>query len=306
MCDEDADGCLVLLANDGVVCDDGDACTTGETCRGGVCTNGAALGCDDGNACTMDRCDGVDGCGHEPMPGCADADADGDAKPDEQDECTTTVWSPSPQTPPDQHPLGFWLVLRNLASPGKHWVGAKGFFNPAPSGSEVNPAANGVHVRIADEGGLLYDVSIPGGAAGSSACGGRDGWGTYMRPGGIVWKYRNSSGALPPSCEPGSAKGISRLQIGDRRGGSKRALEFKVLAEDTTLVGTPLLPVRRIQFDIALGAQPSQGEASLEAIAGLCAEALIIGNPVSEARPKPYCAAGLNNAALESISCEGL
>jgi hypothetical protein len=232
-------------------------------------------------------------------------DADGDGKPDEQDECTTTAWSPLPRKPPDQHPLAFGLALKNLATPGEHRIEARGFFNPAPSGAEINPAANGVHVRIADERGLLYDVSIPGSAARTSPCGVGDGWRAYVRPGAIRWAYRNISGALPPSCEPGSAKGITRLQISNRERRSKGALEFKVLAEATTLVRTPSLPVRRIQFDLALGAQPSQGEASEQAMAGACAEALIVQDSPPASRREPGCEVTIENGLLQSLECRG-
>ena len=63
-----------------------------------------------------------------------------------------------------------------------------------------------------------------------------------------------------------SKKGISSLQIRDRRSSRKQAFQFKLKAKDMTLAGTPSLPVRRIQFDLAFGAQPSEGEASPEAI----------------------------------------
>jgi hypothetical protein len=151
----------------------------------------------------------------------------------------------------------------------------------------------------------LKNVSIPGGAVGTSACGTRDGWKADLRPGKLKWKYKNKSGALPPGCEPGSAKGITSLQIKDRRSSSKQALQFKVAAQGTTLLGTPSLPVRRVQFDLALAAHPSEGEASAEAIAGLCAEALIVGDPVPD-RTKPRCKVDLNGAKPEKIDCKGL
>jgi hypothetical protein len=284
-------------------CDDGDACTDGDVCTAGACVSGPTLDCDDNDVCTLETCDTIDGCRYETIAGCADGD--GDQKLDEEDECTTLVWSPFPSTPPHQHPLGFGLALKNLASPGGHQIKAKGFFNPAPPELQMDPATNGVHVRIADEGGVLYDVSIPGGTAGTSPCGERDGWNADLRPGKLKWKYKNKSGALPPSCEPDSAKGIASIQIKDRRSSSKRAFQFKVAAKGTTLLGTPSLPVRRIQFDLALAAQPSEGEASAEAIAGLCAEAVIVGDPVSD-RTKPRCKVKLTGTTPEKIDCKGL
>jgi hypothetical protein len=285
-------------------CDDGDACTDGDVCNAGACVSGPALDCDDNYVCTLDTCDTIDGCEYETLPGCSDADRD--QKLDEEDECTTLDWTPSPKTPSNQHPLAFGLALKNLTSPGGHQMKAKGFFNPAPSDPQMDPATNGVHVRIADEGGLLYDVSIPGGAVGTLPCGARDGWKADLRPGKLKWKYKNKSGALPPGCEPGSAKGIASAQIKDRRSSSKRAFHFKVAAKGTTLLGTPSLPVRRVQFDLVLAAQPSEGQASAEAIAGLCAEALIVGDPVPEARTKPRCKVETKGAAPEKIDCKGL
>ena len=284
-------------------CDDGDACATGDVCSNGVCVASGTLDCDDADVCTDDSCDSIEGCGHQTIPGCVDTD--GDQKRDEQDECTTIDWSPTPTTPPDQHPVAFGLSLRNLASPGRHQVKAKGFFNPAPSAPQMDPATQGIHLRISDEGGLLYDVSIPGGAVGTSPCGERDGWKADLRPGRAKWKYRNKSGAVPPGCESGSARGISSLQIKDRRSSSKGGYQFRVAAKETTLPGTPSLPVRRIQFDLALAAEPSAGQASAEAITGLCAEALILGDPVPERGTKPRCKVRLAGPITDRVDCKG-
>jgi hypothetical protein len=125
-------------------CDDGDACTNGDVCTAGACVSGPTLDCDDNDTCTLNTCDTIDGCRYETIAGCADAD--GDLKADDEDECTTLAWSLSPTTPPNQHPLAFGLALKNLASSSGHQIKAKGFFNPAPSALQMDPAANGVHV----------------------------------------------------------------------------------------------------------------------------------------------------------------
>ena len=54
-------------------CSDGDLCNGEELCAAGVCEAPATLDCDDANACTADACDGISGCSHAGIPGCAAA-----------------------------------------------------------------------------------------------------------------------------------------------------------------------------------------------------------------------------------------
>ena len=286
-------------------CNDSNPCTN-DSCAGGVCNNAFnSAQCDDGDACTTDSCDSIDGCQNEALPNCTSADADGDLKLDSVDECTTHVWTLFPNTPPNQHPIGFGLSLRNLMSPGAQQIKAKGFFNPGPFAPPMDPSTDGVHVQVSDESGLLYEVNVPGGLSGSSPCSDRDGWRADVRPGKIKWKYRNRSGALPPLCVPGSAMGLSSLQIKDRRNSAKQSYQFKLKAKDTTLLGTPSLPVRRMQFDLVMGVAPSPGEASTQAIQGLCAEALIIGDPIAQ-KSKPSCKVETIGTTASKIDCKGI
>jgi hypothetical protein len=288
-------------------CDDGNACTVGDTCSAGACESGGPLDCDDDNVCTADTCNLIDGCENQPIPDCADTDLDG--RRDKEDECTTLEWSSNPSYPPDQHPNKFRLSLKKLSTPGYQGIKAKGFFNPPDSALqtfEVDPVGNGVHVQIEDEGGMLYELSLPGGLLPGTGCDTKDGWKMRSGRSKTTWKYTNKSGGLPPGCYAGSAKGVTQILIKDLRSTSKGAFQIKVKVKDTTLAGTPVTPVRRLQFDLAFSAQPSPGTASLEAIAGLCAEGLFAGNPVRPKTPKPFCKVKFKTGGLHGINCKGL
>jgi hypothetical protein len=81
--------------------------------------------------------------------------------------------------------------------------------------SAYDPARDGAQLRIADgtaTGTSLLDLtgaaSIPPGALGSG-CDPDDGW----RRRGETLTYRNVSGAFPPACGPGSARGLRTLHV---------------------------------------------------------------------------------------------
>jgi len=80
----------------------------------------------------------------------------------------------------------------------------------------IDPVANGALFLVEDYGATptsLFDVlPIPAGATGSG-CDPRDGW----RGKNGDSSYRNVSGAFPPACVPGSAKGLQRVRIRDRQ-----------------------------------------------------------------------------------------
>jgi hypothetical protein len=254
--------------------------------------------------CTDDLCNSLTGCFFEPIPGCVDTDNDGIL--DDEDACTTIDWSPVPTSPPDQNPKKFRLNLKRLArAAGEQSVLLKGFFNPASPPLPIDPVANGVFVRVEDAGGLLFEVNIPGGSIGSSLCGSRDGWAVGGNPSAPIWKYKNKSGALPPGCAPGSAKGVFSAFLKDRRTSGSSALLFGVKAKRTTLDSVPTLPLTRVQAIIALAAEPSPGVASGQAIAGQCAEAIFTGNPVSSSSPKPFCKVKLVGASVDKVDCKG-
>lgn len=75
-CNEDADTCQALAANEDGPCEDGNACTESDTCQAGSCSPGSPVVCDDNNVCNGDEtCDTLAGCqGGTPL-NCADADA---------------------------------------------------------------------------------------------------------------------------------------------------------------------------------------------------------------------------------------
>jgi hypothetical protein len=319
------------------VCNDASACTLLDRCNGsgactgnpvvcvpqsqchdaGVCNPGTGIcsnppkspgaPCDDGDICTgSDGCNsGV--CAGSPVPSCADADGDG--VPDDQDQCVTLDWSSVPSTPPNQNPIGFSLSLKGLSSaPGDQQVVVKGFFNPAASLLPVDPTVNGTYLFIEQlggfptpSGGQVYEVSIPGGLVGSSPCDPRDGWKRIVRPTKTIWKYTNRSDELPPACTPGSAKGITSVQVKDMRLTSKDAYQVIVRAQNTTLDLTPRIPITRVRTSFALAA----GIPSEQAETGQCIESVFQGNPVRSGLPRPFCKPVLRTGALATISCKG-
>lgn len=280
-------------------CNDGDPCTGGDTCSAGTCS-GTPLTCDDGDACTIDACLPGVGCQSTPIPACSDADNDG--RQDVEDPCTTLDWTSPPTTPPDQFPKGFGLVLSRLTGPdGDQAMLAKGTFNVATSALPIDPAANGVHLYVEDAAGALLDVSLPPGPG----CDPRDGWQTLGTPSKPIWKYRNVSGALPPSCAAGTARGVASVQIKDVRLAAKQALQFKFKLKRAALLHRPTQPLTRLQASLALAAQPSAGVASEQAKAGQCAEVLFTGTPISDRAPAPFCKPKRKDGQFDGATCKG-
>lgn len=281
-------------------CSDGTACTAGDQCSGGVCVSGPPLVCDDGNACTVDSCHPASGCVHSPFgSGCVDADGDG--LPDELDPCTTRDWTATPVSPPNQHPRTFTFALGKLhAADGAQRLLMKGLFNSAPASIPIDPSQHGVHLFAADAVGPIYDVSLPGGAG----CEAGDGWTTLGTGFKKVWVYRNGSGAVPPGCAPGSARGVTAVQIRDKRLSNAHGLQFKVKMKNGSLLRDPQTPLTRVQVVLALAAQPAPGTASEQAKAGECAEALLTGNPIA-AKGKPGCKVKDSGGVLSGLTCKG-
>jgi hypothetical protein len=286
--------------NNTLPCTDNTACTNGDVCSGGACVPGPALDCDDSNACTVDSCSPSAGCQHS-SGGSGCADSDGDGVPDEADPCTTLDWTAAPLSPPNQHPRTFSFALGKLVAPdGEQRLLMKGLFNSAPAAIAIDPTLNGVHLYAADAVGAIYDVSLPGGAG----CEAGDGWTTFGTGFKKIWTYRNKSGAVPPTCAPDSARGVTGVQIRDQRLSSKHGLQFKVKMKHGSLLRDPVAPLTRVQVDLALAAQPSPGVASPQAKTGECAEALFTGNPIAE-KGKPFCKPKLSGAALDGLTCKG-
>ena len=282
-------------------CNDGNQCTSGDRCSGGVCTGGPQISCDDHDLCTTDSCNPASGCQHAPVLGCFDGDHDG--KQDNVDECTALSWTASPTKPPNEYPLAFGLSLGQLADlPGTQSVFLSGLFNIAgPELLPIDPSTNGLHIHIEDAGGVLYDVSLPGGAAG---CASTDGWATAGAGIHRTWVYHNRTNALPPICVANSAHGIELVQIRDYRLARKAGLQFKIKAKNAALLRQPALPFTYVEATVALAAQPSPGVASAQAKAGECADAHFSGNPISNST-KPYCKMKLQGMALNRVTCKG-
>jgi hypothetical protein len=129
---------------------------------------------------------------------------------------------------------------------------------PAGAASPLEPAVRGLQVLLEDLGAAAPMIAltaattpVPAGAPGTG-CDSRDGW----RKQG----YRNRSGALPPGCAPGSAQGLRRVRLEDRRarGGG---VDVAIGGRGATL-DPPMTPLR---ITVVLGEDPAAG------LAGACA-----------------------------------
>lgn len=236
-------------------------------------------------------------------------DTDGDFVADSADACTTSAVIPPPATPVEQAPIKTRLQLSNLDDgPGTHKILAKGYFNPASTSPAIDPSLNGVQVVFADDSGVRYDVSVPGGLIGASPCGEDDGWAVSGTPGKLRWKYVNKTGGLPDGlggCSVGAANGLSQVLISDRTTSAKAAYAFKVLARGATLDAIPTLPLAGPTFSLVLAAASSPGVASAQALAGQCAEFRMTTEPLPSRSPKPYCSADPSEGPLSRIRCVG-
>ena len=316
----DGQACTVGTCQDGVcdseqlACDDGNDCNGTESCAtsGGLTAAQSLCGshppeefcgcsqpCDDGNPCTDDICLPNDSCEYVFNTGpCDDGDqcTSGDTcdagvcegTPEQvcgaADACTRVAFTEPATSPPDQNPRSLRLQLKKLnKAPGGQQISAKGLFNPASGGPSIDPAANGVHLRIESDSGEIYDVNLPGGPG----CGPKDGW--KVDSSRTKWSYKNKSGALPSEgCAPGSARGVTTLKFLDMTGKSKQAYSFSMKIKDALLTALPNNP-QEIRFSLSLGAETSPGVPGEAADAGQCAEFFIMGDPIPGSKPAPYC-----------------
>ncbi len=297
--DDTCSGGICSHAFNHAPCGSGNPCTSQDTCNNGTCVSGPPLDCNDHDICTTDSCNATSGCQHAAIAGCVDTDHDG--KIDSIDECTTIAWTAQVMQPPNQNPAKFSAKLTRLAQAGSQGLLMKGVFNVPPSEQlPINPPLNGVHVYTEDASGKLLSVSVPGG----TGCAPDDGWSTSGVGFHKTWLYRNHSGALPPGCAPNSANGVQFVQIKDRRLSGPHGLQFKVIAKHSALQHAVAAPLTRLQFDLALAAQPTPGVASDQAKAGQCAEALFTGTPIASAG-KPSCEPKTSAAGVNGVSCKG-
>jgi hypothetical protein len=206
-------------------------------------------------------------------------DADTDGELDTVDQCVSVDPADPPSSPPDQNPAKSKIIFKKLDDPVKRGIVAKGFFNPATMSPAVDPATHGVHIRLADSQRTFYDLNVPGGLRQDPPvghCDASDGW---KNPNPTTWKYINKSGALPPECEPGSARGLVKVLVKDLRTKPKNAFKYVIKTANDAELPRPEFPVTRMQLDVALGAWPSADTASAQAVGGQCLESVFEGDP---------------------------
>jgi len=171
--------------------------------------------------------DGVgDACDNCPLQAnLTQTDTDSDGRGNECDICTGGVSVTTPQ-----------LKFTKIGSAGLEGVQMKGVAAfpglTLPLG-QLDVAMTGMRVQIVDLGAadtMILDHTIPGGGV-PTACGAKDGWKANSAL--TVHKYSNASGALPPSCTPGSALGIVKAQAKDQTAKLK-GLQYRIQGKNGT------------------------------------------------------------------------
>jgi len=156
-------------------------------------------------------------------------DRDGDAVCDADDSCVGAVASPK-------------LLLKKQDTPaGDDGLKLLGRITVPPT-PLVNPMASGAHVVVADTGGTVADVTVPGGA----------GWSVNGR--GTVWKYLN----------PGGPSGIVKVIVRTAPA-TPTLVKFTVIGKDGAFATTPAALPLRAEF--ALDPDAQCGELSFAAAA---------------------------------------
>ncbi len=258
-----------------------------------------------GDACDADADgDGImagDLCPLLPLP--AIADQDGDGRGDLCDVCTTWRWTSQPGDPPDQNPLRSRVTLALPVKATSRKLTLSGRFNPADESTPIDPAAQGMEMRLADSSGTLFEASIPPALLSKQGCGTRDGWKVASRRNGeIVWTYTNRTDAIdPPFCSPGSARGVERVKVTDRRV-TKGYVEYRIQVKPIEIARPPELPIERFEATLSMSAPRSPFEAGSAARAGACGETSF-GTAFPTAGS---CTASLSSGELRRIRCRGL
>ncbi len=168
------------------------------------------------------------------------------------------------------------IVLGALGGPiGNERIMLKGdleFASGSPSGlTTLDAATRGAQVRIEDlgTGAVLFDLTtethpVPPGAMATSPCDPRakkkDGWKSSRNQRAYV--YQNKTGAfVSDGCAPGSAQGLRRLALKDRRATSGQ-VRFNLAAQRATLTS----PVGPLRMTVVLGADSADGQAGACAV----------------------------------------
>ncbi|MFN2427053.1 MAG: hypothetical protein ABR587_11480, partial [Candidatus Binatia bacterium] len=221
------------------------------------------------------------------------ADLDGDGKGNTVDECTVLIAS--------QQFAKTKLGLKGIGEgAGEQSISWKGEFRPTV-GSVIAPAQGGLHLRIADSGGVLLDVDLPAGLVGASPstpCDARDGWSTSGSASAPKHMYRNYSGFLDAACTV-SAAGITQVKLTDSMAASSPKVKFGVKAKTATFDVT--LPPVSLESSLAFSARPAPGVASAAAQQGACGDHT--WNPVSLVKPAPYCRFTPSPSAATRVLC---
>lgn len=121
----------------------------------------------------------------------------------------------------------------------------------------LDPGSSGLQLLIEDVGahGALLDLTaatapIPPGPKGTG-CDAKDGWKKTT--------YDNRSDALaPPSCPPGSARGLRRIRLKDRRARG-RGVSFSLQTQGGALP----MPIGPVRLTLVLGATRAAGAGGL-------------------------------------------
>ena len=138
--------------------------------------------------------------------------------------------------------------------------GAPAAFDPATTGVQVLVESIPTYASPFAVFDLTHRTTpIPGGGPGTG-CAPTDGW----RAVGTSLVYTNRSNALPPTCQPGTANGLVRLKLKDRRA-LGRGIYFQMRTR-SSIVPSPTTLVR---VTVVLGGTAASG------LEGSCAERLL-------------------------------
>ncbi len=220
------------------------------------------------------------------------------------DSCALVEWSDPPLQPlPDQAPAGATLKLLQLDKLAGHaGLKASGRFNPASTAAAADPSADGAQVRLSVNGDVFFDLVVP---ADQEDCKNREGWNVKARADGtLTYSWKNRSGALPPLCVAGSAKGMQKLKLVDKTVKDK-GWKYSLKSRLSPLADSLAEPFTSLDLDLVLQAQADLGVPGQQATAGACAALRISGNPVSSDSPRPFCKRVTRQGELVKLVCRG-
>ena len=230
-------------------------------------------------------------------------DRDGDGVGDACDPCNTFAWTDPPLKPPDQNTLASGILFKSLRTPEAQGLRLEGKFSPWFFLAPVDPSVTGLSFHVEDVDGPIFNLGIPPGVPGSSACHASDGWTLSFSFGNPVWKYINKSGSLDPlGCTPASATVVSVI-LRDKRltkGWVEYVIEFKKLNLDHV----PLLPAQSVAAAVTLGDYDSSLQPGPLAASGSCGETFL-AYPADSGLKKPFCKPSFYAGELSKIVCRG-